>query len=55
MKGDDWPVCCELWPGNFPNAKSLLLVVDRLRQRFDIRKVCWVADRGIPLQRHLNC
>jgi len=25
----------------------LLPVVDRLRQRFDIRQVCWVADRGM--------
>lgn len=47
LTGDGRPVCCELWPGNFPDTKALLPVVDRLRQRFDIRQVCWVADRGM--------
>jgi transposase len=41
------PICCELWPGNQADANSLLPVVDRLRNRFGIRKVCWVADRGM--------
>jgi len=40
-------VCCELWPGNQADSRSLLPVVDRLRRRFAIRKVCWVADRGM--------
>lgn len=47
LTGDGRPVCCELWPGNYQDAKALLPVVDRLRQRFDIRQVCWVADRGM--------
>jgi transposase len=41
------PVGCELWPGNQADSRSLLPVVDRLRRRVAIRKVCWVADRGI--------
>ena len=41
------PVCCELWPGNQADSRSLLPVVDRLRRRFAIRQVCWVADRGM--------
>ena len=41
------PVCCELLPGNTADIKTLLPVVDRLRERFDIRNVCVVADRGM--------
>ena len=41
------PVCSELLPGNTADIKTLLPVVDRLRQRFDIRDVCVVADRGM--------
>lgn len=41
------PVCCELWPGNSADGGALLPVVDRLRERFGIRQVCWVADRGM--------
>jgi len=41
------PVCCELWPGNTSDVKSLIPVVERLRQRFSIGRVCVVADRGM--------
>jgi transposase len=42
-----WPLCCELWPGNTADAKTLLPVVQRLRERFRVRRVCIVADRGM--------
>jgi hypothetical protein len=42
-----WPLCCELWPGNTADAKTLLPVVRRLRGRFRVRRVCIVADRGM--------
>jgi transposase len=41
------PVCCELWPGNTTDVKTLVPIVDRLEQRFGIRRVCIVADRGM--------
>jgi Transposase DDE domain len=41
------PICCELWPGNTADVTTLLAVVDRLRQRFHIRRACIVADRGM--------
>jgi hypothetical protein len=41
------PICCELWPGNTADVTTLIAVVDRLRQRFRIRKACIVADRGM--------
>ena len=44
---DGWPVCCELWPGNTADVTTLLPVIDRLRQRFRVRRVCLVADRGM--------
>ena len=41
------PLCCELWPGNTTDVKSLLPVTERLRKRFGIQRVCVVADRGM--------
>jgi hypothetical protein len=41
------PICSETWPGNCADVKSLLPVVDRLRQRFAIPRMCVVADRGM--------
>jgi transposase len=41
------PVCCEMWPGNAADVKSLIPVVDRLRKRFGVGQVCIVADRGM--------
>lgn len=41
------PICCELLPGNTADIKTLIPVVDRLRERFGIREACIVADRGL--------
>jgi transposase len=41
------PICCEMWPGNTADVKSLLPVVEKLRSRFGIRRFCIVADRGM--------
>jgi transposase len=41
------PVCCEMWPGSTADVKTLIPVVDRLRKRFGIERVCIVADRGM--------
>jgi len=41
------PICSELWPGNTADVKSLVPVVDRLKERFSIANVCIVADRGM--------
>ncbi len=47
LDGQGRPVCCELWPGNTTDVKTLLPIVERLRERFSIRSVCVVADRGM--------
>ena len=41
------PICSETWPGNAADVAALLPVVDRLRGRFAIHRVCVVADRGM--------
>jgi len=41
------PLCCEMWPGNTADVKSLVPVVERLKGRFHIGKICIVADRGM--------
>ena len=41
------PICCELWPGNTTDVKTLIPIVDRLRERFAIERICIVADRGM--------
>jgi transposase len=47
LDGQGRPICCELWPGNTTDVKTLIPVVDRLRSRFGISRVCIVADRGM--------
>ena len=47
LDGHGRPICCELWPGNTTDVKTLIPVVDRLRSRFGINRVCIVADRGM--------
>ncbi len=41
------PICSEMWPGNTADVTGLIPVVDRLRARFGIGRVCVVADRGM--------
>jgi Transposase DDE domain len=47
IDGDGQPVCSEMWPGNTADVSTLIPVIDRLRRRFDIARVCVVADRGM--------
>jgi transposase len=47
LDGQGRPICCELWPGNTADVSTLIPVVDRLRSRFGVRRVCVVADRGM--------
>ena len=54
LDGEGNPVCCEMWPGNTTDVTSLIPVVDRLKKRFGIVRVCVVADRGMISQKTLN-
>jgi len=48
------PVCCELWPGNTTDVTTLVPIVDRLQNRFAIRRICIVADRGMVSQKTIE-
>jgi hypothetical protein len=47
VDGNGRPICTEMWPGNTADVTTLLPVIDRLRRRFSIGRVCVVADRGM--------
>jgi hypothetical protein len=47
IDADGRPICTEMLPGNTADATVLLPIVDRLRERFHIGRVCVVADRGM--------
>jgi hypothetical protein len=54
LDGDGRPICCEMWPGNTTDVKTLIPVVDGLYRRFGIVKVCIVADRGMLSQETID-
>ena len=41
------PICCEMWPGNTTDVKTLIPVAQRIRKRFQVARFCLVADRGM--------
>lgn len=41
------PICCEMWPGNTTDVKTLIPITESLRKRFHITQFCIVADRGM--------
>jgi Transposase DDE domain len=47
LDGADRPFASFLWPGNTADVTRLTPVVQRLRERFGIARVCVVADRGM--------
>src|SRR5512144_1758140 len=54
LDGQGRPICCELWPGNTTDVTTLIPVVDRLRSRFGVQRICIVADRGMISQETLS-
>ncbi len=47
IDGDGHPECSEMWPGNTADVTTLVPVIERLRRRFAIGRVCIIADRGM--------
>ncbi len=45
------PICCEMWPGNTADVTTLVPIVKRLRERFRLREITVVADRGMMSQK----
>lgn len=54
MRRDGLPICCEIWPGNMADVKTLVPVINALKQRFRIRKVVVVCDRGMVSSANLE-
>lgn len=50
LDNQGFPLCCEIWPGNTTDVKTLLPIADRLKKRFGVEKMCVVADRGMISQ-----
>jgi hypothetical protein len=48
------PICCEMWPGNTADVTTLVPIVERMRQRFGLREITVVADRGMVSQATLD-
>jgi len=47
VDGEGGPICTEIWPGNTTDVKTLLPIVNRMKSRFGINRICIVADRGM--------
>ncbi len=41
------PICCEMWPGNTTDVKTLIPVIERIRNRFKVVQFCVVSDCGM--------
>jgi len=48
------PICCEMWPGNTADVTTLVPVVERMRERFRLREITVVGDRGMVSQKTLE-
>ena len=48
------PVWCEMWPGNTTDVKTLIPVIDRIRNRFSIGQFCIVADQWADIKQDLK-
>jgi hypothetical protein len=47
VDGHGWPVAWEMLPGNTADREAFVLTIAKLRERFKIRRVMVVADRGM--------
>jgi hypothetical protein len=45
------PISCPMWPGNTSDVTTLQPVIERLRDRFGVKDVVVVADRGMISKR----
>lgn len=48
------PICCEYWPGNMSEVKTLLQIVEVLKGRFRIRRIILVCDKGMTSESNLE-
>jgi transposase len=48
------PLCCQMWPGNTTDVKTLVQLATGIRQRFNVIQWCLEADRGMISQESLE-
>lgn len=51
LTGSGRPISCEVAAGNHSDANALLPIVDRAKERFGLKQVCFIADRGMASKR----
>lgn len=54
MTREGKPLCCEFWPGNMSDIKSLKVIVRRIKERFSIQRVILVCDRGMVSRKNIE-
>lgn len=54
MSKDGLPLTHEVWEGNQSDVRSLKMIVSRLRDRYQIKKVIIVCDRGMVSAKNLK-
>ena len=54
LDGQGETLCWEMWPGNATDVKGLIPVLQNVRERFGIGRVCVVADRGFISKKTLG-
>jgi len=54
LDGEGRPVSCPMWPGNQADVETLLPLVKEMKQRFGLKRVCWVADRGMASRKTIE-
>lgn len=54
MSKEGLPLAHEVWEGNQSDIKSLKVIISRLRDRFDIKKIVIVCDRGMVSEKNLK-
>jgi hypothetical protein len=54
MRRDGLPIGCEVWPGNTADVTRLQVIAKVLRERFHIKKVVVVCDRGMVSEKNLE-
>jgi transposase len=54
MTAEGKPICCEFWPGNMSDVKTLREVIRTLKERFSITRVILVCDRGMVSKENIS-
>lgn len=54
MSKDGIPVGCEIFDGNMADVKSFIQVIEKLKVRYNIGRMVWVADRGMVSKHNIQ-